>query len=153
MEVYNHIYSPIKSSINKKSKERKFKYLSKKKIGEKIYLLCDIIYFCFIFFLILVLLLSPITYMFTNSTYVGRSKISLILEIVIQVILTILVIYIAHLLAEKLDVFQINIKNHHELRKLSIHAVTSIGVISMHVILQSKIEYLFGGETGFFGSK
>jgi len=151
MEVYNHIYSPLK--VKKDKKENKFKYFAKKDLGERLVLIFDIIYFCMVFFIILIILLSPVTYLFRNPNHTERKKIIIILEIVVEVILIISIIYISHWLAEKLDIFRIKGKNHHELRRIGIHAVTGIGVLSMHVIMKEKIEHLFGGfeGSGFFG--
>lgn len=151
MEVYNHIYSPLK--VKKDKKENKFKHFAKKDVGERLYLILDIFYFCVIFLIILIVLLSPVTYLFREDKHTERKKFTLVLEIVTELLLIISIIYIAHWLAEKLDIFKVKGKNHHELRKIGIHAVTGIGVLSMHVLLQGKIEHLFGGHegSGFFG--
>ena len=167
---YKNPYIPPKKSLTTPSKflsPRKnqddndgnsFTYFIKSPLSTKFLYFIDIMISSIIFFILLVLLITPITYIFdkplTNypqsagdpKDKVTENKFVVFIEIIIELSLIVIVICIVYIITERINIFRIKNINHNEVRRIFFHVMTGISIISMHRILQDKIEYIFGNH-------
>ena len=119
-----------------------------------VFYILDIFLMSIIYFIMIVLLLTPITYIFNNKEFKQKSKVIIFFEIILELTLIIFVILIATFIINKIDIFKIKDQNNYvALKNLLIYINTAIAVLSMHVLLQEKIEYIFSDNitSGLFG--
>ena len=114
----------------------------------------DIILISIIYFIIIILLLTPITYIFNSKEFEKKSKAIIFFEIILELTLIIFVVVIATFIISRIDIFKIKDQNNYiAIKNLLIYINTAIAVLSMHVLLQDKIEYIFSNNItpGLFG--
>lgn len=140
---------------NQQNDGNSFTYFIKSPLSTKFLYFVDILVSSLIFFVLLALLVSPISYIFNKplTNYpqgsndakdkVSESKFIVFLEIIIELSLIVSAVCIVYIITERINIFRIKNINHNEARKIFFHIMTGLSIISVHRILQDKIEYIF----------
>lgn len=133
-------------------------YIKNKNIWNISYILLDIIITPLIYLIIFLILLVPITYIFKDTDvikqyptsnskkfiYTTKKKLLISLEIIAELILSVIAILLAHTIVNKINIFSINNKDHSAILGFLKLIYTAIAMTGVQVILQNKFEYIFG---------
>lgn len=152
--------------IDKISQDLDFNYVTKLTVGDIIIYLLDIMITPLIYILILLVFLSPITYIFNDNIierypnskgesfiHRSRNKFIVLLEIIAELSFIMIALILTSYISSKINIFNIYDKNHKTLKMYIKLIYSALAIMAVHSFLNEKLEYVFSSNKskGLFG--